>query len=298
MSSGRLAARPGRPHRVPAFYLTSKPGPRASAASRATGGSCRCLTTRTTAAQVVPLLPAAKTCAALITSRRQNSDLAEPSGWKWAKLPGPEGAHPARRPLLTWPGLAGEPQAPPALLCGLLRGTAARPAHRRHRAWVPVGARVQTIAARLADPRCCSTSYRSGILPHAPVSRPATRCSRTPPPSPPSVPSACSAWRPARILACTAAALLDTSRDHSERTLETLVDVHLLETPAPGRYRFHDLIRLYAAERADEEEWRPGAARRCSACWPARRHRGRRRPAHVASRHWRPEGPGTWGRPQ
>ena len=32
-----------------------------------------------------------------------------------------------------------------------------------------------------------------------------------------------------------------------------LVDTHLLESAAPGRYRFHDLLRVYAAERAEAD---------------------------------------------
>jgi tetratricopeptide (TPR) repeat protein len=38
--------------------------------------------------------------------------------------------------------------------------------------------------------------------------------------------------------------------------LRTLVNTHLLESPGAGRYRFHDLIRLYAAERAEAQETR------------------------------------------
>ena len=41
--------------------------------------------------------------------------------------------------------------------------------------------------------------------------------------------------------------------------LEALVDANLLESPAPDWYRFHDLLRFYATERAQAEE--PEAAR-------------------------------------
>jgi hypothetical protein len=42
--------------------------------------------------------------------------------------------------------------------------------------------------------------------------------------------------------------------------LETLVDVHLLQSPTAHRYQLHDLLRIYAAELADktedrEEDW-------------------------------------------
>jgi len=47
-----------------------------------------------------------------------------------------------------------------------------------------------------------------------------------------------------------AARLLDQSEDAAGRVVERLVDAQLLETPAPGRYRLHDLLRLYARELA------------------------------------------------
>lgn len=49
-----------------------------------------------------------------------------------------------------------------------------------------------------------------------------------------------------------AARLLDRPEDAAERVLERLVDAQLLETPAPGRYRLHDLLRLYARELATQ----------------------------------------------
>ncbi|MFC5724565.1 ATP-binding protein [Streptomyces gamaensis] len=51
-----------------------------------------------------------------------------------------------------------------------------------------------------------------------------------------------------------AAALLDTGMDTAERLLDALVDASLLEAPVPGRYRFHDLLRLYAHDRAEQDE--------------------------------------------
>ncbi|GAA1516987.1 BTAD domain-containing putative transcriptional regulator [Sphaerisporangium rubeum] len=59
--------------------------------------------------------------------------------------------------------------------------------------------------------------------------------------------------------ACTAASTLDTSPDLAEELIDALTDERLLEvagTDAGGRtrYRFHELVRLYARERAAEEE--------------------------------------------
>jgi tetratricopeptide (TPR) repeat protein len=63
-----------------------------------------------------------------------------------------------------------------------------------------------------------------------------------------------------------AAALTDTGPEEAEALLEDLADVHLLEpAPTSGRYRFHDLLRLYAGERVQAEEEdseRDGALRR------------------------------------
>jgi DNA-binding SARP family transcriptional activator len=56
----------------------------------------------------------------------------------------------------------------------------------------------------------------------------------------------------AEIGLAAAAALLDLPARAAEDRLETLVDVHLLETPRAGRYRLHDLLRAYAAELAAE----------------------------------------------
>jgi DNA-binding SARP family transcriptional activator len=50
------------------------------------------------------------------------------------------------------------------------------------------------------------------------------------------------------------ARLLGTDEDSAYQALEPLVDAHLLESPTAGRYRFHDLLRVYARERVIEEE--------------------------------------------
>lgn len=50
-----------------------------------------------------------------------------------------------------------------------------------------------------------------------------------------------------------AAALADCSTVVAHRLLETLAGAHLLEEVSKDRYRFHDLLRVYAAERARHE---------------------------------------------
>ncbi|MBW8702725.1 Regulatory protein AfsR [Streptomyces sp. MBT84] len=54
-----------------------------------------------------------------------------------------------------------------------------------------------------------------------------------------------------------AAAVLDLPVDDTEDLLESLVDTSLLESAAPGRYRYHDLVRLYARACAERDEHPP-----------------------------------------
>ncbi|MGW1495430.1 AfsR/SARP family transcriptional regulator [Streptomyces sp. NPDC002402] len=54
-----------------------------------------------------------------------------------------------------------------------------------------------------------------------------------------------------------AAAVLDLPPQDTEDLLEALVDTSLVESAAPGRYRYHDLVRLYARACADRDEQPP-----------------------------------------
>ncbi|GIH51136.1 DNA-binding transcriptional activator of the SARP family [Microbispora rosea] len=51
-----------------------------------------------------------------------------------------------------------------------------------------------------------------------------------------------------------AAAVLDLTPAAAEDVIESLVDASLLEAPAPGRYRFHDLLKLFARRQAEDAE--------------------------------------------
>jgi DNA-binding SARP family transcriptional activator/tetratricopeptide (TPR) repeat protein len=51
-----------------------------------------------------------------------------------------------------------------------------------------------------------------------------------------------------------AAALTDVPEEQAEDLLDRLVDAQLLDSSPPGRYHTHDLLRLFARERAAEEE--------------------------------------------
>ncbi|NEA40466.1 tetratricopeptide repeat protein [Streptomyces sp. SID11385] len=68
------------------------------------------------------------------------------------------------------------------------------------------------------------------------------------------------------ISVAAAAALLGLGPYEAEDLLESLVDTSFLESAAPGRYRYHDLVRLYARSCAERDEQpesvRTGALRR------------------------------------
>lgn len=60
-----------------------------------------------------------------------------------------------------------------------------------------------------------------------------------------------------------AAAMLGTTLEQAGKLLDRLLDIHLLQEPAPGRYVFHDLVRAYAAGTATAgTRWRRRQRRR------------------------------------
>ena len=61
-------------------------------------------------------------------------------------------------------------------------------------------------------------------------------------------------WRGPSISLPAAASLLAEQEDLVADSLEMLVDAHLLQSLATDRYRLHDLLRVYAAEKAEAEE--------------------------------------------
>jgi DNA-binding SARP family transcriptional activator len=76
-------------------------------------------------------------------------------------------------------------------------------------------------------------------------------------------------WQGPAIGLPAVAALFAQPEDRAEEAVEALVDAHLLESPAPDYYRFHDLLRVYAAERcqADEPEQARNDAMRRILSW-------------------------------
>jgi DNA-binding SARP family transcriptional activator len=65
-------------------------------------------------------------------------------------------------------------------------------------------------------------------------------------------------WHGPAISSAAAAALFGTTEDLATDALEALVDARLLESTSPDRYKFHDLLRVYASERAAADLPGPG----------------------------------------
>jgi tetratricopeptide (TPR) repeat protein len=61
-------------------------------------------------------------------------------------------------------------------------------------------------------------------------------------------------WTGPSISLPAAAALLGMGEQVAQDALEVLVDAHLLDSPEPDVYHFHDLLRVYAADRAQAQE--------------------------------------------
>ncbi|MFI9822899.1 BTAD domain-containing putative transcriptional regulator [Streptomyces sp. NPDC052013] len=204
------------------------------------------------AAQVRPLLPGTEGCAALVTSRVRMVDLA---GAHLVDLDvmSPEEALALFTKIVGEERVASEREAALDVVaaCGFLplaiRIAASRLAARR--TWT-----VSVLAAKLADERrrldelqagdlAVKATFELGYGQLEPAQARAFRLLGL-------------ADGPDISLAA-AAAVLDLPPEDTEDLLESLVDTSLLESAAPGRYRFHDLVRLYARACAERDEWPP-----------------------------------------
>lgn len=206
--------------------------------------------------QVRPLLPGSASCAVLITARNWLPELAGGAVLDLDVLSGDEA-----RALFTKivgakrvdaePGAAGEVLTACAGLPLAIRIAGARLATRGN--WS-----IRTLAGRLSDERSRLDELRVGNL--------AVRASfevsfaTLPGPAVPGGPAPARAfrllglWTGPSVSLPAAAALLGEPEDDVAAALDVLFDAHLLESPEPDRYRFHDLLRVYAADRARTEE--------------------------------------------
>jgi tetratricopeptide (TPR) repeat protein/transcriptional regulator with XRE-family HTH domain len=205
------------------------------------------------AAQVRPLLPAGPGCAAVVTTRETSAIVDTELQLRLDMLTPEEAAD----LLATFAGqrrVRADPAAVDtvSLLCGhlplALRIAGAR--LRARPAW-PVDTLARRLAGtqhRLDELQCADLGVRASFT----VTADALAGSRDPVDrAAASAFGLLSLFDGADIGTAAAAGLLDVPEPVAGRSLERLVDAHLLESPKPGRYQFHDLIRLFAREVAD-----------------------------------------------
>lgn len=206
------------------------------------------------AAQVRPLLPGSASCAVVVTTRSRTPYLVSTGFVDLNTLPGPEALELFSR-IVGYDRAAAEPDAAAevvAVCAGLplaVRICAARLATRRQ--W-PIGA----MAARLREERYRLDELQVGDLEvraSFQVSYDSLRAGRHWA-GPARVFRLLGLWHGQQVSLPAAAALVGEREENVAVALETLVDANLLQSPAPDRYQFHDLLRLFATERAQAEE--------------------------------------------
>jgi DNA-binding SARP family transcriptional activator len=207
------------------------------------------------AAQVRPLLPGTGSCAVIVTSRQRLSDLVGSRLIDLDVLDDAESAELFTR-IVGAERVDAEPDAVRdvlAICAGLplaIRIAGARLAARR-------GWSVRTLAGRLADQRRRMDEFTAGDLAVRAcfqVSFAALPHPQDGAADPARVFRMLGVWQGPSIGLHAAVALIGEPEGHVADALEVLVDAHLLESPTPDRYRLHDLLRAYAAERAQADE--------------------------------------------
>ncbi|HEY7145135.1 MAG TPA: BTAD domain-containing putative transcriptional regulator [Streptosporangiaceae bacterium] len=208
------------------------------------------------AAQIRPLLPGTGSCAVIVTSRHRLPDLAG------SRLVDPDVlSEPEARLLFARIIGAGRADAEPGPVADVLDACAGLPLAIRiagARLSARRGWSVATLASRLADQRRRIDEFTAGDL----AVRACFQVSfeALPRPERPGGVDPAHAfgllgvWQGPSIGLQAAAALLGQPQEAAADALEILVDASLLESPAPDRYRFHDLLRAYAAEQAQGGE--------------------------------------------
>jgi tetratricopeptide (TPR) repeat protein/transcriptional regulator with XRE-family HTH domain len=203
-----------------------------------------------TEAQVTPLLPGAPGCLVLVTSRRRLAGLDHTHTLSLDTLPTAD-AVTLLRQTAGESRLAGQPAEVAAELvelCGRLplaiRIAAAR--LRAHPAWdlAHLVRRLRDQQHRLGELAAGQRSVTAALdLSYQDLSAEVQRAYRMMGlhPGPDIEPYA-------------AAALLASTLPEAGQTLEQLLEAHLLQEPVPGRYRFHDLVRVHAAHTAVRDQ--------------------------------------------
>ncbi|MFI0793937.1 BTAD domain-containing putative transcriptional regulator [Micromonospora rubida] len=203
-------------------------------------------------AQVIPMLPGSSRCAVLVTSRRTLTSMPGTVHLKLDVLT-------ASAAVQQLAQIAGEARvdAEPDVAADVTRACGYLPLALRiagARLTARPGWTLRVLADRLADAQrrldeleVTDMGFRASLaVSHQELSRSEDPCDR----------AAAEAFGlfslldGADISVPVAAWLLDRPEPEAERILERLVDTNLLDTPAYGRYRLHDLLRLYGRELA------------------------------------------------
>jgi DNA-binding SARP family transcriptional activator len=207
------------------------------------------------AAQARPLVPGCVSCGVLITSRNLLPDLV---GGRLIDLDVLD--HDEARAMLAKIVGADRLDAEPDATDQVLAACAGLPLAIRI-AGVRLAARtgwtIQALAGKLADERRRIDEFKAGDLAVRTCfqvsfgSLPAAGPGR---PDPVRAFRLLGLWHGPTISLPAASALLAEPEDRVADSLEMLVDAHLLQSLAAERYRLHDLLRVYAAEKAEAEE--------------------------------------------
>ncbi|GAA5039803.1 DNA-binding SARP family transcriptional activator [Thermocatellispora tengchongensis] len=212
------------------------------------------------AGQIRPLIPSGPACAVIVTSRRIMASLDSTSHLHLTGLDHTDATalfarvcDPAR--------VLAEPEAAQRIVrqCGglplALRIAAARLAARPDRTLASLADELTDDTRRLDALEHADLTIRASVeigLRHLPGEPDASDAARLFP--------LLGLLDTATFTAAAASALAGWPEDTAEAALNQLLDARLVEPAGPGRYRMHDLVRLYARERA---------ARRTPVCVPA-----------------------------
>ena len=206
------------------------------------------------AAQVRPLLPGSSSCAVLVTTRNRTPDLVSTRFVDLNVLEDSEALALFSR-IVGEERAAAEPDATAEVLvacAGLplaIRICAARLAARRQWRIATLAGRLRNEQRRLDELSIGDLAVRASFQVSYGSLRPSLGGV-----DPARVFRLLGLWQGLWIGQAAAAALVGIPEDDIVDALEMLVDANLLESPAPDWYRFHDLLRVYATERAQAEE--------------------------------------------
>jgi DNA-binding SARP family transcriptional activator/tetratricopeptide (TPR) repeat protein len=212
------------------------------------------------AAQVRQLLPGSSSCAVLVTTRNRTPDLVSTRFVDLNVLEDAEALALFAR-IVGDDRAAAEPDATAEVLvacAGLplaIRICAARLAARRQWRVSTLAGRLRSEHRRLDELRIGDLAVRASFRVSYDSLRPTAGGG-----DPALVFRLLGLWQGPSISLGAAAALIGAPEDVIADALEALVDANLLESPAPDWYRFHDLLRVYATERAQAEESEAGRA--------------------------------------